>query len=145
MFAWQDARGTAAGAGDNPRPPLAQRAFYAASGFWSTNAQYVLRPEVVESLYYAYRATGDVKYQEWAWDAFRRINATCRAGSGYSGVRDVNVEGGGGFLDFQESFWFAEVLKYSYLIQAEVSVALCCVGGLGRGGVLMWWMADCDA
>jgi mannosyl-oligosaccharide alpha-1,2-mannosidase len=39
-------------------------------------------------------------------------------GSGYSSIKDVNVVGGGGFDDFQESFWFAEVLKYSYLIQS---------------------------
>jgi mannosyl-oligosaccharide alpha-1,2-mannosidase len=49
------------------------------------------------------------------------VNETCRIGSGYSGVRDVNQQGGGGFFDFQESFWFAEVLKYSYMIHAEVS------------------------
>jgi mannosyl-oligosaccharide alpha-1,2-mannosidase len=32
------------------------------------------------------------------------------------------VAGGGGYNDFQDSFWFAEVLKYSYLIHAPV----CC-------------------
>jgi mannosyl-oligosaccharide alpha-1,2-mannosidase len=42
-------------------------------------------------------------------------------GSGYSSINDVNVPGGGGWSDFQESFWFAEVLKYSYLIQTEGS------------------------
>ena len=46
------------------------------------------------------------------------INATTRVGSGYSSIRNVNIKGGGGFSNFQESFWFAEVLKYSYLIQA---------------------------
>jgi len=38
------------------------------------------------------------------------INETCRTGSGYSSILDVNAPGGGGFDDFQESFWFAEVL-----------------------------------
>ena len=79
----------------------------------------MLRPEVIESFYYAYRATGDTKYQDWAWDAFRAINATTRAGVGFSSISDVNAPGGGDKTDFQESFWFAEVLKYSYLIQAE--------------------------
>lgn len=27
--------------------------------------------------------------------------------------------GAGGFQNFRESFWFAEVLKYAYLIHAE--------------------------
>lgn len=99
--------------------PANQSAFYNQSGFYITDAGYALRPEVIESYYYAYRATKDTKYQDWAWDAFVAINATTRVGSGYSSIKDVNVVGGGGFTDFQESFWFAEVLKYSYLIQSE--------------------------
>ncbi|PVH93200.1 glycoside hydrolase family 47 protein [Periconia macrospinosa] len=98
--------------------PSDQSTLFNKSGFYITDGGYQLRPEVIESFYYAYRATGDVKYQEWAWDAFLTINETTRVGSGYSSIRDVNVEGGGGFTDFQESFWFAEVLKYSYLIHA---------------------------
>lgn len=103
---------------DPVQVPRDQAAFFNRSGFYITNAGYQLRPEVMESFYYAYRATGDEKYREWAWDAFRHINATTRAGSGYSSIRNVNVVRGGGFTDFQESFWFAEVLKYSYLIHA---------------------------
>lgn len=117
--------GTATGIGpegfgwDPLRVPAEQSAFYNRTGFYITNDDYILRPEVIESFYYAYRATGDTKYQDWAWDAFVAINATTRAGSGYSGIDNVNVAGGGGFQNFQESFWFAEVLKYSYLIFAE--------------------------
>ncbi|AEO64117.1 cd747304-e9c2-4397-a3d7-9d3b858f5112 [Thermothielavioides terrestris] len=119
IFSWQDASLVPLNAPNNPGPPAAQAAFYNASGFWIDNGAYVLRPEVLESYYYAYRATGDPKYQDWAWAAFQAINATCRVGSGYSDIKDVNKPGGGGFDDFQESFWFAEVLKYSYLIHAE--------------------------
>jgi mannosyl-oligosaccharide alpha-1,2-mannosidase len=99
--------------------PASQAAFYNASGFYITDPSYSLRPEVIESYYYAYRATKDVKYRDWAWDAFVAINETTRVGSGYSSIKNVDVAGGGGFTDFQESFWFAEVLKYSYLIQSE--------------------------
>ncbi|KAK1759562.1 glycoside hydrolase family 47 protein [Echria macrotheca] len=120
-FRWQDSR-TPLNASNNPAPPSGMKDFYAASGFWIDSPNYVLRPEVIESYYYAYRATGDAKYQEWAWDAFLAINGTCRVGSGYSSVNDVNAPLGGGFSDFQESFWFAEVLKYSYLIHAEDAV-----------------------
>lgn len=105
----------------NASVPAGDEAFYERAGFYITNAQYITRPEVIESYYYAYRATGDAKYQEWAWEAYLAINATCRVGSGYSSINDVNEVGGGGFQNFQESFWFAEVLKYSYLIHAEVS------------------------
>ena len=78
-------------------------------------------PIVIESYYYAYRATGDTKYQDWAWDAFLAINSSCRTDSGFSSFADVNTPGGGDKLDLQESFFFAEVMKYSYLIQAPVS------------------------
>lgn len=104
----------------NATVPPGNETFYERAGFYIDSADYVLRPEVIESYYYAYRATGDTKYQEWAWEAYLAINETCHVGSGYSAINDVNVPGGGGFMDFQESFWFAEVLKYSYLIHAEV-------------------------
>lgn len=103
--------------------PASQEAFFAQNGFYITSPGYQLRPEVIESYYYAFRATGDVKYREWAWDAFVAINATTRVGSGYSTVRNVGVPGGGGYADMMESFWFAEVLKYSYLIQVDEEVA----------------------
>ncbi|KAF2183163.1 glycoside hydrolase family 47 protein [Zopfia rhizophila CBS 207.26] len=103
---------------DETKVPGGQENFFNKSGFYITNSGYQLRPEVVESFYYAYRVTGDSKYQDWAWEAFQDINATTRVGSGYSSIDNVNVVGGGRKTDFQESFWFAEVLKYSYLIHA---------------------------
>ena len=60
-------------------------------------------------------------YQDWAWDAFVAINATTRVGQGFSEISDVNAANGGSFGNVQESFLFAEVLKYSYLIHAPVS------------------------
>ncbi|KAI0477799.1 glycoside hydrolase family 47 protein [Xylariaceae sp. FL0804] len=116
-FQWQDSR-LPRNASNNAGAPVGQQAFYRAHGFWTTTYDYDERPEVMESYYYAYRATGDPKYQDWAWDALLAINATCRAGAGYSDIDDVTVPGGGGFADHQETFWFAEVLKYAYLIQA---------------------------
>jgi mannosyl-oligosaccharide alpha-1,2-mannosidase len=91
------------------------------NGFNITDASYSLRPEVLESLYYAYRATGDKKYQDWSWNAFKAINATCRTGSGFSAITNVNAPHGGSFTNFQESFMFAETFKYAWLIQAEDS------------------------
>ena len=120
IFAW-----------DQEGVPDDQRAFFEKSGFYIKDATYDLRPEVIESYYYAYRVTGDSKYQDWAWEAFVAINASTRTDSGFSSLADVNAAGGGQKTDLQESFLFAEVMKYSYLIQAEVSfisfpVPLCC-------------------
>lgn len=41
--------------------PTSQKAFYNRTGFYITSSAYVLRPEVIESIYYAYRITGDQK------------------------------------------------------------------------------------
>ncbi|RPB01021.1 glycoside hydrolase [Choiromyces venosus 120613-1] len=99
--------------------PTAQSDFFARNGFYITASYYDLRPEVIESYYHAYIATGDKKYREWAWDAFLAINATARTASGFTAVSDVNRKDGGSKYDNQESFWFAEVLKYLYLIFDE--------------------------
>ncbi|KFY22953.1 hypothetical protein V493_06202 [Pseudogymnoascus sp. VKM F-4281 (FW-2241)] len=107
---------------DASKVPAEQADFYKKNGFYITSPDYVLRPEVIESYYYAYRMTGEQKYREWAWDAFVAINATTRVGSGFSSISDVNAEGGGEKTDFQESFLFAEVMKYAYLIHAEDNV-----------------------
>jgi mannosyl-oligosaccharide alpha-1,2-mannosidase len=104
---------------DPDRVPAGQEAFFAQNGFYILEQGYQLRPEVIESYYYAYRATGNTKYQDWAWDAFVAVNKTTRVGSGYSTIEDVMAKDGGGFADMMESFWFAEVLKYSYLIQVD--------------------------
>ncbi|KAI2633441.1 glycoside hydrolase family 47 protein [Xylaria nigripes] len=116
-FRWQDSV-LPRNASNNGGAPRDQAQFYQDKGYWINTASYVLRPEVLESYYYAYRATGDTKYQDWSWDAFLNINRTCSAGVGFSAITNVNQANGGSFTDSQESFWFAEVLKYSYLIQA---------------------------
>lgn len=113
--------------------PANQSDFYERAGFFITNSGYLLRPEVIESFYYAYRITGNRQYQDWAWNAFVAINATTRVGSGFSEISDVNAPGGGNKTNFQDSFLFAEVMKYSYLIHAEVRrvffVLLACEAG----------------
>ncbi|WEW54850.1 Mannosyl-oligosaccharide alpha-1,2-mannosidase 1B [Emydomyces testavorans] len=103
---------------DPKNVPENQRELYEKAGFYITQSYYDLRPEVIESIYYAYRITKDPKYQQWAWDAFRAINATTRTNTGFTAITDVNAPGGGGKIDRQESFLFAEVMKYSYLIHA---------------------------
>lgn len=113
-FSWVDS-GQTQGGRNNPAPPQDKAAFYEETGFWTSAPYYVLRPETIESLYHAYRLTGDDIYQDQAWEAFRRMLELCRVGSGFSGLRDVTRADGGKHDDFQESFWLAETLKYLYL------------------------------
>lgn len=97
--------------GDNLR-------FYQEHGFYITSPGYILRPEVLESNFIAWRVTGDTKYLDRAADAIESFNAYLRNTTrfeGYAGINNVNRGDGGGFRDDTESFWFAEVLKYLYL------------------------------
>ncbi|KAF4122118.1 mannosyl-oligosaccharide alpha-1,2-mannosidase [Geosmithia morbida] len=85
------------------------------AGFWATSPSYILRPETVESLYYSYRVTGDPKYQDMAWEAYRSIDAATGLRSGaHAGLQNVTVQDGG-YVDKMESFWLAETLKYLFL------------------------------
>lgn len=86
-----------------------------------SDGRFRLRPEVLETWYHAYRATRNPKYRDWAWTAFEAINKFCRTDAGYSGLSNVMLANGGIQTDVQESFIFAEVLKYLYLIHSEVS------------------------
>lgn len=104
----------------NTEPPNDSTDFYEQAGFWATSAPYILRPETLETLYYAYRATGDTKFQDMAWEAFQNIDAAAKTGAAYSSLEDVTVEDGG-YINKMESFWLTETLKYLYLIFAEES------------------------
>lgn len=104
----------------NVQPDEEDEEFYRESGYWARSTDYILRPETIESLYYAYRATGDAKYQDMAWEAFEAIVEQTRAGSAYASLLDVTVVDGG-FDDKMESFWITETLKYLYLLFTEDS------------------------
>lgn len=86
-------------------------------GYWVSDARYFLRPEVIESYYYAFRITGDDKYREWAWSAYKGLKRFCRSKYGYGEIQDVTMaDGGGEIVDSSESFFMAETLKYLFLI-----------------------------
>ncbi|EYB32129.1 hypothetical protein FG05_03906 [Fusarium graminearum] len=106
----------------NRPPPPKWQSFYEKSGFFHTNPEYILRPETIESLYYAYRATGDKKWQDMAWEAFESLNKMSKVEGGYTGLRSVMKSADDKtreFVDKMESFWLAETLKYLYLMFAE--------------------------
>ncbi|KAG1876225.1 glycoside hydrolase family 47 protein [Suillus subluteus] len=111
VFAYISSDGNYTG-GTAPTPE--QLDFYSKHGFYITAPDYILRPEVLESNFYAWRATGDIKYFNNAVSAtisFKKYLPTTVA---YTGIYDVdNVDSDK--IDDMESFWFAEVLKYLYL------------------------------
>ncbi|KAH9814422.1 family 47 glycoside hydrolase [Melampsora americana] len=75
---------------------------------YAINSEFILRPEVVESIWYAWRLTGDPIWQERAWEIFLSLEAHCKTDSGYHGLSNVNNPKGG-FKDETESFLFADL------------------------------------
>ncbi|KAI5463631.1 glycoside hydrolase family 47 protein [Mariannaea sp. PMI_226] len=126
-FHWVDSKKPTGGS--NPLPPSNLADFYTKTGFWVSSPGYILRPETMESLWYAYRATGDRKYQDQAWRAFKQMKKQCGSTGGFSGIHDTTRKDGGGQDNFQQSFWLAETLKYLYLIFAEESAVQLKVNG----------------
>ena len=76
---------------------------------------YPLRPEIVESAFYLWRATKDPRYREMGRTFFDDLVAHCRTESGYTVLQDVVTKERG---DAMPSYFLAETLKYLYLLFA---------------------------
>ncbi|KAJ7691353.1 glycoside hydrolase [Mycena rosella] len=86
------------------------------------DARYMLRPEISESVFLAWRLTGDARYRGYAWAIFSAIEKHCRLpGGGYATVLDVDALPVT-HLDKQETFFLSETLKYLFLTFADDSV-----------------------
>jgi mannosyl-oligosaccharide alpha-1,2-mannosidase len=86
-------------------------AFYQEHGYYITAPDYILRPEVLESNFHAFRVTGNQVYLERARSAIASFNIYLTTEAGFAGIYDVN-DRNTRRIDQTESFWFAEVLKY---------------------------------
>lgn len=86
------------------------------------DARYILRPETVESLFIAFRLTGDTWYRDQGWAIFQAIEKHCRIPTGgYASIINVDqmpVE----HEDKMETFMMSETLKYLYLLFSDASV-----------------------
>jgi mannosidase alpha-like ER degradation enhancer 2 len=83
-----------------------------------TSAGYPLRPEIIESTYYLYHYTHDAKYLAMGVVYFDSLVKYCRTDDAYAELADVRTKAK---ADSMESFFFAEVLKYLYLLFAPES------------------------
>ncbi|CAF2750897.1 unnamed protein product [Rotaria sp. Silwood2] len=80
------------------------------------DAHNLLRPELIESLYYMYHITGNEMYQEWGWNIFQSFEKYTRQDEGYSSINDVRNKDNVRPRDKMESYFLAETLKYFYLL-----------------------------
>ncbi|XP_019872815.1 ER degradation-enhancing alpha-mannosidase-like protein 2 [Aethina tumida] len=74
---------------------------------------YPMRPELIESIMYLYRATGDPFLLEAGEDILRSIQHSARTPCGYATIKDVRDHRK---EDRMESFFLAETTKYLYLL-----------------------------
>jgi hypothetical protein len=87
------------------------------------NFRYLLRPEVAESVFVAWRTTGDQRYRDVAWRIFAAIKLLqVEWSGGFHGLEDVRLgfvrpsSGGSAarakrVVDLQPSYFMAETLK----------------------------------
>lgn len=83
-----------------------------------TSPGYELRPEIIESTYYLYHYTHDPKYLAMGKTYFDGLVKYCRTDEAYAALADVRSKQK---KDSMESFFFAETLKYLYLLFAPES------------------------
>ncbi len=76
---------------------------------------YPLRPEIIESAYYLYHYTHDQRYLEMGKTFLDNIVKYCKTNSGFAELKSVITKEK---RDAMESFFFAETLKYLYLLFA---------------------------
>ncbi|TIB96375.1 glycoside hydrolase [Wallemia mellicola] len=87
------------------------------------DGRYILRPETVESIFIAFRLTGDAKYREWGWQIFQSIEKHAKIQTGgYASIKDVDqlpVV----YEDKMETFLLSETFKYLYLLFEDSTIA----------------------
>jgi mannosidase alpha-like ER degradation enhancer 2 len=80
------------------------------------NGSYILRPENIESAYYLYQYTDDELYLQMGAAMFNNLIKYCRTDDAYAAIKDVRTMEK---RDYMESFFFAETLKYAFLLFDE--------------------------
>ncbi len=72
-----------------------------------------LRPEVAESIYYMKFFTGDEQWRARSWQIVLSLNKWSKRKYGYTSLKNISTSPSSD--NKQESFFFAELLKYLYL------------------------------
>jgi hypothetical protein len=83
-----------------------------------TSAYYILRPENLESAFYLYRLTGELKYLWQGKVMVESIIRHCKNDVAFASLKNVQTFEK---TNSMESFFFGETLKYAYLIFAPES------------------------
>lgn len=110
--------------GKHNRVNITDEAFYKEHGFNYYNDDfkyYGFGPEVLESVFYAYRLTGDKRWQDVAWRSFQALLKHTSSRAALAPIEDVSSPNPKQADDSAGSYLYAELYKYLYLIFAEPS------------------------
>lgn len=83
------------------------------------DAHSLLRPEFIESLWYMYQISGNTTYQDWGWAIFQAFERHTKVAGGFTSIGNVLDPEDTRPRDMTESFFFAETLKYFYLLMSD--------------------------
>lgn len=115
-WGWLDKEGRALGWEDSTDITSARMEFHRNNGVFLTMEFYSHQPEVIESMFYAWRITGDEMWRDMAWNAFQSMQKYLEFNqSGWTGITNVN-DPSAGLYDGMQSFLFAELFKYLFLM-----------------------------
>lgn len=69
-------------------------------GYFIEGPSYRSYPEPLESVFYAYRITGDTRWQDYNWETFQALNTTRSAAVPYAEITDANASCGGQLVNY---------------------------------------------
>jgi hypothetical protein len=85
----------------------------------AVSPRFFLNPEIIESAYYLYQFTRDERYLRMGKVFFDSLKKYCRTDAGYAEIKSVlTMEK----MDRTESYFYAETMKYLYLLFASDGV-----------------------
>ncbi|KAF2228767.1 glycoside hydrolase family 47 protein [Viridothelium virens] len=120
--------------------------------WWAVEERGGLRAGYVESLFVAWRVTGQARYRQWAWEAWEAVRARQEARYGFAALKDVMrgkatsselgvveqamKQAGVELVDEQETEWMSRTLKFLWLLFGDVKVADLDMWVISEGGHL---------
>jgi hypothetical protein len=79
----------------------------------------LLRPEILEAMFYMRRTTDDEEWADDAWELYESLEEHLMVDGGWTGTYNVYDNPVRNYTDRMESFFVAETLKYAYLAVAD--------------------------
>lgn len=91
-------------------------------GIWITKGAFELQADLVESLFYMARSTGEERYQEIAWRILQNLELQCKVTTGGYTILEEKSAGSISQGDRMPSEFMGSTLKFLYLMFADNNI-----------------------